>query len=125
MRNRERITRLTIASALGGKFMHKKDACNCKILYHFTSKIPVVDNSANIFMSIVTKDIPGFIDSNINREHTVIKRTFNLLFTQCHLTMISQNFSECKQYLAPQKNLWVKQCLNSGKTFSSKCVTVF
>jgi hypothetical protein len=28
-------------------------------------------------------------------------------------------------YMALQKNLWVKQCPDSGKTLSSKGVTVF
>ncbi len=106
---------MTIVRVLDGKFLHKKDACNCKILCHFTSKMSVIDNRANVFMSIVTKGIPVFMDSNVKKEHTVIKRTFKLLCIQYHLTMISQNFSECKQYLCKRlKNMIEKKDEHMG-----------
>jgi hypothetical protein len=99
MLNREQITRLTIAWVVEEKFAPKMDNQNCRILCNYISKKSVFNNKANVLMSIVIKDILGFIDSNINKEYAAINRTFNLLCAHCHLTMISQNFSECKQYL--------------------------
>jgi hypothetical protein len=96
MRKREQITRMDYAFVVDGKFIQNVDNQNLKILYHFIFKKYIIGNKENFFISITTKYILEFTYININKEYTVINRTFNFLCTHFHLTIISQNFIESK-----------------------------
>ena len=92
------------------RFIFIRNPENCVYLYHSTSKIPVIEKNTNIAIPMVKKilknsnvscsmaaDIPGYIYFYFIKKFHSVYRTFKILCVDCHLSMIPQNFVDCKQ----------------------------
>jgi hypothetical protein len=90
---------------MDGKFVRRMDNQNCKFFYHYIFKKSFVDNKANLLVPIgvtilkyskiickVAKNIMEYVNIESNNVFHDFKRTFKILCTHCHLTIISQNY---------------------------------
>ncbi len=99
MRNREQITRLVIAWVMDGEFVAVLNARKNALSSSFRYKNTHIDEKADIYRKFsgkTAKNIMVYIIIKSTQGYNDFKRTFNFLFTRCHMTIIPKNFIECK-----------------------------
>jgi hypothetical protein len=120
MQNRKKIACMAIDRIVNGQFVRGMVVFINAILCHYIFKNSAVDKKANVSMSMVThvlkskkvsykveKAILEYVYSDFIKGYPGFNRTFNFLCVACHLSIISQNFVECKHNLKKKtkKNL--------------------
>ena len=83
---------------------------NFAILFHLNFKNNAIDENQNISTSNVTvtfkvrtvrcignANITGYIECYFDKKYHGISRTIKFLYGAYHLSIISQNFADCKQ----------------------------
>ena len=112
MRNRYQITCLVIDLVIDGESDRKMDVQYFVVLCHYTPTKSVIDNKADVLLSMA-EDIPkttkviyklekytvDFIDKDFRERHNDSYRTFYIFCPGSHLDIIPQNYIKSKHIL--------------------------